>query len=104
MEDNQATILVARKGYSPKLQHITRTHKVNLGCLAEVLKDGTVTIEYVDTALQAADVFTKALVAQKWDNAIQLLGMRSDLPEDLKLIATAMPPIKVPVPKDKKSS
>ena len=59
----------------------------NLGCLAEILKDGTVTIEYVDAALQAADVFTKALVPQKWDNAIQLLGMRSDLPEDLKLIA-----------------
>ena len=30
LEDNQATILVVRKGYSPKLRHITRTHKVNL--------------------------------------------------------------------------
>ena len=104
MEDNQATILVARKGYSPKVRRITRIHKVNLGCLAEVLKDGAVTIEYVDAALQAADVFTKALVPQKWDNAIQLLGMRSDLPEDLKLIAIPMPPVKVPTPKSKKSS
>ena len=29
LEDNQATILVVRKGYSPKLRHITRTHKVS---------------------------------------------------------------------------
>ena len=30
-EDNQATILVVKKGYSPKLRHISRTHKINLG-------------------------------------------------------------------------
>ena len=30
MEDNQATILVVKKGYSPKLRHVSRTHKVNL--------------------------------------------------------------------------
>ena len=32
-EDNQATILVVKKGYSPKLRHVNRTHKVNLGGL-----------------------------------------------------------------------
>ena len=38
-EDNQATILVAKKGYSPKLRHISRTHKVNLGCISEQLAE-----------------------------------------------------------------
>ena len=37
-EDDQATILVVKKGYSPKLRHITRTHKVNLSCLSENLQ------------------------------------------------------------------
>ena len=60
MEDNQATILVVKKGYSPKLRHISRTHKVNLSCLSEVFTDEGVTIEYVDTKEQAADIFTKA--------------------------------------------
>ena len=32
-EDNQATILVAKKGYSPKMRHTQRTHKVNLSAL-----------------------------------------------------------------------
>ena len=80
-EDNQATILVAKKGYSPKLRHIARTHKVNLGSISEQLEEGTgVEIEYVDTAEQAADIFTKALVPQKWDRAIKLLGIRQKLP------------------------
>ena len=32
-EDNQAIIIVVKKGYSKKLRHISRTHKVNLGSL-----------------------------------------------------------------------
>ena len=83
-EDNQATILGARKGYSPKLRGITRTHKVNLECLAEQLEPGNgVRLEYVKTESQAADIFTKALAPQKWDHALKLLGIRTDLPEVL---------------------
>ena len=67
-EDNQATILVAKKGYSPKMRHIQHTHKVNLSALAEQLEPGTgVVIKYVATDLQAADIFTKALQPLKWD-------------------------------------
>ena len=87
MEDNQATILVVRKGYSPKLRHISRTHKVNLSCLAEVFSDENTVIEYVDTNFQAADIFTKALPPQKWGAALRLLGMRTDLPDDLSTLA-----------------
>ena len=89
MEDNQATILVVKKGYSPKLRHITRTHKVNLSCLSEVFAEGGVTIEYVDTKDQAADIFTKALPPQKWGAALSLLGMRTELPEDLSALASS---------------
>ena len=87
MEDNQATILVVNKGYSPKLRHITRTHKVNLSCLSEIFSEGGVTIEYVDTKEHAADIFTKALPPQKWGAALDLLGMRTELPVDLSSLA-----------------
>ena len=83
-EDNQATILVVKKGYSSKLRHITRTHKVNLSCLSEVFKDDTAVIEYIVTDEQAADIFTKALPPHKWPAALTLLGIRTDLPLDLK--------------------
>ena len=61
MEDNHATNLIVKKGYSPKLRHVPRTHKVNLSCLSEVFADGSARSEYVDTRDQAADIFTKAL-------------------------------------------
>ena len=37
LEDNQATIKVLLRGYSSKLRHIQRTHKVNLGSVKEEL-------------------------------------------------------------------
>ena len=83
MEDSQATILVVKKGYSPKLRHVSRTHKVNLSCLSEIFSEDSVSIQYVDTKYQAADIFTKALPPQKWGAALDLLGMRTDLPSDL---------------------
>ena len=65
-EDNQATILVVKKGYSPRLRHVNRTHKVNLECISEQLAPGSgISIQYVETTQQAADIFTKALPPQK---------------------------------------
>ena len=73
-EDNQATILVVKKGFSPKLRHIARTHKVNLGGLSEIFSD-QVSLEYIVTDKQAADVFTKALPPQKWEAAMKMLNI-----------------------------
>ena len=77
MEDNQATIKVARKGYSARLRHVPRTHKVDLGSIREVLDGDNVKVEYCHTEYQAADIFTKALPPLKWDNAVALLGMET---------------------------
>ena len=78
-EDNQATIIVVRKGYSPKLRHIGRTHKINLSSLNECLDDPSITVQYIDTNEQAADIFTKALPPQY--KALCLLGVRTDIRE-----------------------
>jgi len=73
-EDNQATIKVVENGYSSKLRHISRNHKVNLGSLSEILQQRGMKLQYVETDKQAADIFTKALEPMKWPNAIGLLG------------------------------
>jgi hypothetical protein len=75
-EDNQATIRVVKNGFSPKMRHVQRTHKVNLGSLGEIFEDESCEISYVETNDQAADIFTKCLEPLKWDNALALLGMR----------------------------
>ena len=74
-QDNQATILVAKAGYSPKLRHITRTHKVDVGSIKEVLERDSVQIRSVASAEQAADVFTKAVAPAKWEHALDLLNI-----------------------------
>jgi len=74
-EDNQATITVVKKGYSPKLRHLIRRQKIHLGSMKEVIDKDTVTIEYIRSELQAADIFTKALAPMKWSNALRLLGV-----------------------------
>jgi hypothetical protein len=76
-EDNQATIQVVERGYSSKLRHITRTHKVNLASLRELLQEKGIKIQYVESAKQAADIFTKALEPIKWPNALELLNIKA---------------------------
>ena len=84
LEDNQATTLVVRKGYSPKLRHITRTHKINLSGLSEVFHNDSAELEYCKTDDQAAGIFTKALPPQKWAPALRLLGIRTDLHSEIR--------------------
>ena len=74
-EDNQATILVVNKGLSPKLRHVSRTHKVKLGSLSEVFADKSIKLSYIKTDEQSADIFTKALPPQKWGHALELLNI-----------------------------
>ena len=76
LEDNQATIKVCRAGFSPKLRHIARTHKINLGSVSEALEDPSIYLEYCHTTFQAADIFTKALKPQVWEYALRAVKNR----------------------------
>ena len=74
-EDNQAAIEICNSGFSPKLTHITRTHKVNLSSIKDEVKKPEVHLGYIDTSEQAADIFTKALEPHKWEAALNMLGI-----------------------------
>ena len=75
-EDNQATIAVVKKGFSKKLQHISRTHKVNLSSLKEACVNDDTKLAYNDTQKQAADIFTKTLAPNLLDIALEVLGIQ----------------------------
>ena len=83
MEDNEATIRIVLKGYSAKLRHVQRTHKINISSIKEVVDKENVAVKYCNTDDQAADIFTKALAPQKWAHALYLLGM---VTEPLKVL------------------
>ena len=72
-EDNEATIKIARKGFSPKLRSLTRTHRVNIGAIHEEITKDDVDLAHCPTDKQIADVFTKAIDPQKWRHALDLL-------------------------------
>ena len=68
-EDNEATIKVVKNGYSAKLRHISRTHKVNISSFKEILEgpgDGEWRIRYI---------LTKSLGPQLWGPALDMLGI-----------------------------
>lgn len=81
-EDNQSTIAVFEKGHSPKLTHVTRTHRVNIHWIAEVLGNPKVTLTYIQSEFQAADIFTKAFtVPQVWDRLCKLINLHRTVDE-----------------------
>ena len=75
MEDNTATITVLKNGYSARLRHLAKHHRVNLSSTCEAIKDHGILVPYCPTDEQAADIFTKALPPAKWKGALELLHM-----------------------------
>ena len=62
-QDNSAVIQIVATGYSPKLRHLTKTEKIELGSAYEVFEDPSCKLLYIATDKQRADVFTKPLPA-----------------------------------------
>jgi len=74
-KDNVATIKIAKKGFSPKLRSLTRTHRVNIGAIHEEIQKPDIVLEHCPTLEQIADIFTKSIDPQRWQHAIDLLHM-----------------------------
>ena len=75
-QDNSAVIQIVEAGYSPKLRHVSKTHRINLSSLYEVFEDPSVRLTYISTDKQCADIFTKALAPCKFPHALDLLQMK----------------------------
>jgi hypothetical protein len=69
-QDNTATIQAIRNGYSARLPHLGKTHKINVHGLYDAFKEPDIMIQHCPTEQQAADIFAKCLDAQKWHYAM----------------------------------
>ena len=59
-EDNEVVIKMIIKGRSPTMRHVSRTHRVALDCLFDLINlDPKIQIKYIDTQNQLADMLTK---------------------------------------------
>ena len=79
LEDNMSTIEIVRKGFSSKLAHLSRTHKISLAWTAEQAAQEFVELLHCPTAEQKGDLFTKALDRIKHQEAINSIGIRRAL-------------------------
>ena len=77
--DNQACIAIVKKGYSSKLRHLAKTHRVNVASTCEIVNlHDNIHLQYCKTDEQRGDPLAKALPLQKWAHALQLLSMSTE--------------------------
>eukprot|EP00971_Amphidinium_carterae_P260493 5168161-Amphidinium_carterae.1 len=80
-EDNEACQAIIRNGYSEKLRHVTRTHKLGMSFLHELIMGtesdglGVISQVRVESALQKADAFTKLFDRFGFERMRKLLGI-----------------------------
>ena len=77
-EDNTSTIAAVKKGYSNKLAHLPRTHKLSVAWTHDVISNPSVDLNHCRSEDQLADVFTKPLDREKLGIATAGLGMVRD--------------------------
>lgn len=70
--DNQAEISVSK---NPVQHYRTRHFRLAWHFIRQLQEAGEVEVKYVRTALQDADVFTKALTVNKHKEAVERLGL-----------------------------
>ena len=84
-QDNTATIQVINNGFSAKLRHLGKTHKININGLYDIFRlEEDVALQHCPTDMQSADIFTKNLEAHKWSHALSMVGIVPDSLEQLK--------------------
>ena len=69
-EDNAATLSILHSGYSVKLRHASRTHRIDLASLAELMNERHMQPEHVNSEDQSADALTKVIQPMPWDRLL----------------------------------
>ena len=72
-QDNQAAITVVQSGYSAKLRHAGRVHRVNVASTHEQLDQGAFDFDYGETTAQLANGFTKVIGQAEWQQTLKKL-------------------------------
>ena len=74
-EDNMSTIEVMKVGYSAKLRHLAKHHRISLGVTHEMISQDDIEVEHCPTELQKGDILTKGLARPKHEPACELIGL-----------------------------
>lgn len=75
LQDNSAVISIVSAGYSPKLRHMSKTQRIELGSIYEVFEEPGTVLLYIKSDKQRADPLTKNLQPMSWPEALKLMGI-----------------------------
>ena len=92
LEDNDAVIHMCIKARAPKLRHLGRTLRIDLDWLFERFsEDPAISITYINTKSQLADIFTKAsFTAPQWGSLLRLIQTcKSSKPLEEQVVSDA---------------
>jgi hypothetical protein len=74
-QDNSAVLQVLKAGYSARLRHTGRVHKVNVASVSEALEDETISADHCTTLERKANSFTKIIPPIEWTMTLQQLSL-----------------------------
>jgi hypothetical protein len=74
-EDNASTIEVIKTGYSSKMRHLAKHHRISVGVVHEFCLDPRLGVEHVTTDKQKGDLMTKGLAKPKHQPACRMVGL-----------------------------
>ena len=75
-EDNAAMIQIVRTGRNPSMRYLHRVHRIAVAWMHEVFKAENILLEYTESELMAADIYTKAFNdPDKWAHACALINV-----------------------------
>ncbi len=72
-EDNSACEIIAKKGTSPALAHMPRTHRISVSWISELLRHNSVQVVTCASSAMVADVMTKSYSRAKWPAMLDLI-------------------------------
>ena len=78
--DNTQAIAAVSKGYTKKLRCLSRTQRVSIGVIHEMISDPEmqIVVEHCATAIMKGDMFTKALAAPAYIYQREAIGMMQE--------------------------
>ena len=74
-EDNQSTIEVMKVGYSSKMRHLAKHHRISIGVTHDFVSQDDIDVPWCPTDKQKGDILTKGLARPKHEPACELIGL-----------------------------
>ena len=76
-QDNETLLKVLVSGYSAKLRHCNRVHRINIASMSEQLAEPHISARYCKSEDQVSNGLTKIIAPAEWPRTLEQFGLQS---------------------------